>query len=71
MKIPFYSNYISAQKEKNNLMREGIVDFTIGQDPFYQGYKSVKIIFEYLFSGKTPESTFIQTKIDIRSRSNV
>lgn len=54
-----------------NLMREGIIDFTIGQDPFYHGYKSVKIIFEYLFSGKNPESKFVQTKIDIRSRSNV
>lgn len=54
-----------------NLVREGIIDFTIGQDPFYQGYKSVKVIFEYLFSEKSPESQFIQTKIDIRSRSSV
>jgi LacI family transcriptional regulator len=54
-----------------NLMKEGIIDFTIGQDPFYQGYKSVKVIFEYLFSGKNPAGKFIQTRIDIRSRSNV
>ena len=54
-----------------SLMREGIIDFTIGQDPFYQGYQSVKVIFDYLFSEKNPESKFIQTKIDIRSRSNV
>lgn len=54
-----------------NLMREGVIDFTIGQDPFYQGYKSIKIIFEYLISGKKPASKFIQTKIDIRSRSNI
>ena len=53
------------------LMREGVIDFTMGQDPFYQGYKSVKLIFEYLISGNKPESAFIQTKIDIRSRSNI
>jgi LacI family transcriptional regulator, galactose operon repressor len=53
------------------LMRQGVIDFTIGQDPFFQGYKPIKIIFEYLLWGKSPESKFIQTKIDIRSRSTV
>lgn len=53
------------------LMRRGIIDFTIGQDPFFQGYQPVKVIFEYLLWGKAPERKFIQTKIDIRSRSTV
>lgn len=53
------------------LLKEGIVDFTIGQDPFFQGYRPIKILFEYLIAGKAPTDEFIRTKIDIQSRSTV
>jgi LacI family transcriptional regulator len=54
-----------------SLVREGVVDFTIGQDPFFQGYQSVKILFDYLIAGRQPEEEFIRTRIDIRSRSTI
>jgi LacI family transcriptional regulator len=57
--------------ETVNLVKEGIIDFTIGQDPFEQGYKPIKILAEYLFSGQYPEVNHIQTKIDIRVKENI
>ena len=54
-----------------DLIQEGIVDFTIGQDPYYQGYQSVKVLFEYLLTGKKPENECIRTRIDIRCKSNI
>jgi LacI family transcriptional regulator len=54
-----------------NLLKEGIIDFTIGQDPFSQGYLPIKILYEYLLAGKVPEKEHIQTKIDIRIQSNI
>ena len=53
------------------LVKEGIIDFTIGQDPFFQGYQAIKILFEYLIIGKAPEDEFVGTRLDIRSRSNI
>jgi LacI family transcriptional regulator, galactose operon repressor len=53
------------------LVKEGIINFTIGQDLFAQGYKPVKILFEYLFYKKTPEVDQIKTSIDIRLRENI
>ena len=38
-----------------------IIDFTIFQDPAEQGYRSVKLLFEYLFCGKKPESEYYYT----------
>lgn len=54
-----------------SLVREGVVDFTIGQDPFFQGYQPVKILFDYLIAGRTPCEEFVRTRIDIRSRSTI
>lgn len=53
------------------LVKEGVIDFTIGQDPVAQGYKPVKILFEYLFSGKQPEADHIKTTIDIREKESI
>ncbi len=53
------------------LLGEGIIDFTIGQDPFFQGYQPIKILFEYLIAGKQPEDEFIRTRVDIQTRSTV
>ena len=54
-----------------SLVHEGVIDFTIGQDPFYQGYQPVKILFDYLIANKKPQEEFVRTRIDIRSRSNI
>ena len=53
------------------LVKEGVVNFTIGQDLFGQGYKSVKVLFENLFFNKKPETNYIQTSIDIRLKENI
>ena len=53
------------------LLKEKVIDFTIGQDPYRQGYLPVKILFDYLMSGKTPEVDFIKTNIDIRTEENI
>lgn len=53
------------------LVKEGVINFTIGQDLFNQGYKSVKNFFEYLFFDKKPTSEYIKMAIDIRLRENI
>ena len=54
-----------------DLLKEKVIDFTIGQDPFRQGYLPIKILYDYLISGKTPEEEFIKTNIDIRTEENI
>ena len=53
------------------LIQEGIVDFTIGQDPYFQGYQSIKVLFDYLMTRKNPETDCVRTRIDIRCKSNL
>jgi len=53
------------------LVKQGIINFTIGQDLSGQGYKSVKILFEYLFFDKHPDAVHIKTAIDIRLKENI
>lgn len=53
------------------LVKERVIDFTIGQDPFRQGYLPVRILFDYLMSGKVPSEDFIRTNIDIRTEENI
>lgn len=57
--------------ETVELVKEGIIDFTIGQDPFTQGYKPVKILSDYLFYGQSPVADFFQTKVEIRIKENI
>jgi len=46
-------------------MKSQIIDFTIVQNPFIQGYKSLKVLYEYIFTGKNPESELIYTDTGI------
>lgn len=43
----------------------GTIDFTIFQDPEYQGYTPVKVIYEYLLSKRLPETKWFQSPIRI------
>ena len=54
-----------------DLVKQEIINFTIGQDLFGQGYKSVKFLFEYLFFDKHPDVEHIKTIIDIRLKGNI
>lgn len=53
------------------LVKEKIIDFTIGQDPYRQGYLPIMILYDYLISGKYPDENFIKTNIDIRTEDNI
>jgi LacI family transcriptional regulator len=53
------------------LVKEGVINFTIAQDLFAQGYKPIKVLFEYLFNEKKPETEFIKTSIDIKFNGNI
>lgn len=46
-------------------MNENIVDFSIVQDPFIQGYKSVKLLYDYVFLEKKPDE-YNYTEISIK-----
>jgi LacI family transcriptional regulator len=47
-------------------MREGFIDFTIVQNPYQQGYRSLKILYEFIFAGKNPESEYIFSETSIK-----
>jgi len=57
--------------ETIKLAKEGIIDFAIGQDPFFEGYKPVKVLCDYFFTGQLPETNQIFTKVDIRVKENI
>jgi len=48
------------------LMNEGIIKFTIGQNPFTQGNLPIKLLFDYVFKKIKPEKKNFYTNIDIK-----
>ena len=46
-------------------LKNETLDFTILQDPFEQGYRPIKILFERLFNGKEPEKEYFYTNSTI------
>jgi LacI family transcriptional regulator len=52
-------------------LREKRLDFLIGQDAHAQGYEPVRVLFEKLLDGKTPEQENMYTEILIKTRYNV
>lgn len=52
-------------------VKDEIVDYTIGQKEYVQGYLPVKLMYEYLVFGKPPPNEKIYTDIDIRVKENI
>ena len=52
-------------------VKERVVDFTIGQEAFVQGYMPIEIFRDYHMFGKKPKLNRLFTGIDIRSRENI
>ena len=54
------------------LVQDGVIDFTIGQEPKDQGYCSVQMMFDYYMSGKqvAPCNHITNTVIKIRENIN-
>ncbi|OCT14489.1 hypothetical protein A8709_27195 [Paenibacillus pectinilyticus] len=46
-------------------LREGKIDFTIMQNPIQQGYRSLRILYDLIFTGKKPESEYQYTETSI------
>ena len=52
-------------------VEERVVDFTIGQEAFVQGYMPIEIFRDYHMFGRKPRLNRLLTRIDIRSRENI
>ncbi len=52
-------------------MKKGLIDFTIVQDPFSQGYKPLNLLREYIFLGREPKAEHIYTEISIKIPENL
>jgi LacI family transcriptional regulator len=52
-------------------IKRDIVDVTIGQNEYLQGYLPVKLMYEYLTFGRQPPTEKIFTDIDIRVKENI
>jgi len=52
-------------------VRKEIIDITIGQNEYIQGYMPVKLMYEYLTFGTLPPNDTIYTDIDIRVKENI
>jgi ABC-type sugar transport system substrate-binding protein len=57
--------------ETVRLIKSGLVHATIGQDPFTQGYQTVKILYEHIIERKGPASRIVHTKTDVGLRENI
>lgn len=68
-KLRIVSNDMVPEAEQG--LKEGIIDFTITQNPIQQGYRSLRILYDYLFSGKKPESEIIYTDTSILIRESL
>ncbi|MEW5814823.1 MAG: substrate-binding domain-containing protein, partial [Spirochaetota bacterium] len=53
------------------LLKSDLVHATIGEDPFNQGYQTVKILYDYAIDKKEPLNRLVHTKIDIGLRENI
>lgn len=56
--------------ETQRLLWKGVITATICQEPFQQGYRSVRMLFEYLMDGCLPENEYRYTNTVIKIRQN-
>ena len=52
-------------------LKDGIVSASITQDPFQQGYRPIKVLYEYFVHGTIPESDKMYTHVDIKLKYNI
>ena len=53
------------------MMQQGLIDFSILQEPFQQGYLPIKLLVDLLFYERKLTDKHIFTKIDIRTKENL
>ena len=52
------------------MIKDGVVDFAIGQDVKTQGTLPLRLLYQYLTKHQTPERRIYTTNIDIKFRYN-
>ena len=58
-------------EENLKWLKEGTINFLIGQDAAVQGHSPVTILFQLLFDSKAPEKEYQYTDIVIRTKYNM
>lgn len=53
------------------MLKEGIISVTIGQQPFRQGFKALDVLFEHLTSGVVPEASSCIIDLTMKIKENV
>lgn len=53
------------------LLNEGIIDFTIYQNPIMEGYSALKLMADYILMNKKPDQNKILTKVEIKVPENL
>lgn len=53
------------------LLKNGTVDFALGQSPTLQGYQLVKILFDYLVKKQHPENSYTEIPITISTADSI
>ena len=67
--VKVISNDLTDQNKQ--FLREGRVQFLLGQEGHRQGYEPVQILFDKLFDGKEREAEFTYTEISIKTKYNL
>ena len=57
--------------ERRNLMKEGLVSAIVIQNPFWQGYRSFEILWDYLLNRKLPDKEINYSVNEIRVRESL
>lgn len=51
--------------ESSTLLKNGAVDFVLGQSAIEQGYQLIKVLFDYLVKEQTPKDRFYEIPVEI------
>ncbi|MBN2551691.1 MAG: LacI family DNA-binding transcriptional regulator [Spirochaetales bacterium] len=58
-------------REIVDLLKRGWVHAAIGQDPYRQGYQTMKVLYDYIIEGREPPADIIYTKMDVGLQENI
>lgn len=53
------------------MLKEGVISVTIGQQPFRQGFKALDVLFEYITSGVAPDASSCIMDLTMKIKENI
>lgn len=68
-KVKVVSNDITDSNMES--LKKGEIQFLLGQDAYFQGYRPVMVLLDKLFDGQDPEEEFQYTEIVIKTKYNI